>query len=164
MKLHELFPAPGANHKRKRVGRGNGSGHGTTATRGTKGQKSRSGGQINPRFEGGQLPIVKRLPYRRGFTNIFRVEYTPVNVGRLADFPAGADVDPLSLVAAGIIKSASELVKVLGKGELDQPLSVWAHGFSAGARAKIEAAGGSVKLLGDSPVDEAIDTPEEHDD
>lgn len=163
MKLHELRPAPGATHKRKRVGRGSGSGHGTTAGRGTKGQKARSGGQINPRFEGGQLPLVKRLPYRRGFVNIFRTEYTAVNLDVLNRFPEGARVDPAALAAAGIIKSPFQPVKVLANGELDRPLVVVANKFSVSAKEKIVAAGGKALEIGQAEEGEKQETtaPEE---
>ncbi len=157
MRMHEFKPAPGEKRKAKRVGRGHGSGLVKTAGRGTKGQKARAGGSINPRFEGGQLPIIQRLPYKRGFTNIFRVEFQEVNLGRLAGFPAGAAVGPAEMIKAGIIKSATQPVKVLSHGEFDRALRVTAHRFSASARAKIEAAGGSVALIGgDEP--EAKDT------
>lgn len=147
MKLHELGPAPGSTHKRKRVGRGNGSGHGTYSGRGLKGQKARAGGQINPRFEGGQLPLVKRLPYRRGFTNVFRIEYAEVNLDRLNKFAEGSRVDPAALAAARIIGSPKQPVKILGNGELDRPLVVVAQKFSASAKAKIAAAGGTAVEL-----------------
>jgi len=149
MELHELKPPKGAKKSRKRVGRGNASGHGTYAGRGRKGQKARSGGAKPPYFEGGQLPLVRRLPHKRGFVNIWRVEYAPVNVDRLAAaFEAGAEVTPEAMAAAGLIKSPDMPVKVLGRGELDKPLTVTAHRFSESARAKIEAAGGTVKELG----------------
>ncbi len=138
MKLHELRPAAGARRPRKRVGRGDKS-----AGRGTKGQNSRSGGGKGPYFEGGQLPLVRRLPYRRGFTNIRRIEYKVVNVERLNGFPGGSTVDPETLIGAGVIKSSRERVKVLGQGELKHALTVKAHKFSASAREKIEAAGGT---------------------
>jgi large subunit ribosomal protein L15 len=148
MRLHELRPAKGSKRRRKRVGRGDSSGHGKTAGRGTKGQKARSGGNIPPYFEGGQLPLVRRLPHKRGFTNIFKTQFTPVNIDRLNErFGAGDEVTPASLTEVGLIKSAEELVKVLGRGELEKALTVKAHGFSTGARAKIEAAGGSVEEL-----------------
>lgn len=144
MKLHELYPAPGSRHRKKRVGRGIGSGHGTYATRGIKGQKARSGGQIPPWFEGGQTRLVKRLPHKRGFTNIFRVEYAAVNVEQLeARFPAGTVVTPDLLRETGLVKKRLP-IKILGDGELTKPLTVHAHKFSASARAKIEAAGGRV--------------------
>jgi large subunit ribosomal protein L15 len=147
MKLHDLQPAEGARKDRKRVGRGISAGGGKTAGRGTKGQKSRSGGSIPAYFEGGQLPLVRRLPHLRGFTNIWRVEYTPVNLERLNNFAAGSEVSPETLVEAGIIKSVREPVKILGAGEILHPLTIKAHKFSASAREKILAAGGSVEEL-----------------
>lgn len=147
MKLHDLQPAEGAHKDRKRVGRGISAGGGKTAGRGTKGQNSRSGGGVRPYFEGGQLPLVRRLPHLRGFTNIWRVNYTPVNLGRLSVFDAGSEITPEALVEAGIIKSVREHVKILAGGELDRALSVKAHKFSASAREKILAAGGSVEEL-----------------
>ena len=139
MKLHDLRPNEGSRRPRKRVGRGDKS-----AGRGTKGQGSRSGGTKAPYFEGGQLPLVRRLPHLRGFTNINRIEYKVVNVERLNQFPQDTTVDLESLVAAGVIKSQRERVKILGQGELNHCLTVEAHKFSASARMKIEAAGGSV--------------------
>jgi len=148
MKLHDLGPPKGATKKRKRAGRGDSSGHGKTAGRGTKGQKARSGGNIPPYFEGGQLPLVRRLPRIRGFTNIFKTEFAVVNLDRLNErFDKGDEVTPAALTEAGLIKSPRELVRVLGRGNLEKPLTVKAHGFSNGARAKIEAAGGSVEEL-----------------
>jgi len=147
MKLHELRPPKGAKRRRKRVGRGIAAGQGKTAGRGTKGQGARSGGGKGLYFEGGQLPLVRRLPYKRGFTNIWRVEYKPVNVERLNRFPAGTEVDPELLVEVGIIKSLRERVKILGDGEIEHPLVVKAHRFSASARRKIEEAGGKVVQL-----------------
>ncbi len=147
MKLHDLQPAEGAHRNRKRVGRGISAGGGKTAGRGTKGQNSRSGGGVRPYFEGGQLPLVRRLPHLRGFTNIWRVEYTPVNLARLSVFDAGSEITPEALAAAGIIKSGQERVKILANGDLDRALTVKAHKFSASAREKILAAGGSVEEL-----------------
>ncbi|HDH09470.1 MAG TPA: 50S ribosomal protein L15 [Chloroflexi bacterium] len=147
MKLHELRPAEGSKKKRKRVGRGIAAGQGKTAGRGTKGQRARSGGGVRPYFEGGQLPLVRRLPHKRGFTNIFKVHYTPVNLDRLASFEAGAVVSPATLAKAGIIKSPKEPVVILGRGELDRPLTVKAHRFSQSAKEKIVAAGGRVEVL-----------------
>ncbi|HNS52453.1 MAG TPA: 50S ribosomal protein L15 [Anaerolineae bacterium] len=147
MKLHEIGPMPGSKKRRKRVGRGSAAGQGKSAGRGTKGQAARSGGVKGPYFEGGQLPLVRRLPFRRGFTNIFKVHYLPVNLSRLATFEAGAEVSPETLAAAGILRSADQPVAILGGGELDRPLSVKAHRFSASAKAKIEAAGGSAEIL-----------------
>ncbi|MBL7065012.1 MAG: 50S ribosomal protein L15 [Anaerolineae bacterium] len=149
MKLHDLRPAEGTVKRRKRVGRGIAAGQGKTAGRGTKGQNARSGGGVRPYFEGGQLPLVRKLPFARGvgFRDPWRVRFTPVNLERLAGFQEGAEVTPEALVEAGIIKRADELVVVLGRGELESPLTVKAHRFSASARAKIEAAGGMVEEL-----------------
>ncbi len=147
MKLHDLQPAPGSKKRRKRVGRGIAAGQGKTAGRGTKGQMARSGGGKGPYFEGGQLPLVRRLPFKRGFTNIWRVEYAEVNLERLEQFETGSEVTPETLVEAGIIKSASKPVVILARGNLDKKLMVKAHRFSANARAKIEAAGGTVEVL-----------------
>ena len=147
MELHELRSPKGARKRRKRVGRGIAAGQGKTAGRGTKGQGARSGGGKGPYFEGGQLPLVRRLPFKRGFTNVFRVQYAPVNLYRLEGFAADAEVTPDTLADAGIIKTGSLPVAILGDGELDRPLVVKAHRFSASARAKIEEAGGSVEEL-----------------
>lgn len=148
MELKDLTPAAGSTHSRKRVGRGNGSGYGKTAGRGMNGQKSRAGGGKRPGFEGGQTPLAMRLPKLPGFRNINRVEYAPVNVARLEEkFEAGAVVDHDALVAAGIIKKPSQLVKVLGDGEITKPLTVKVDKVSASAVAKIEAAGGKVEEL-----------------
>ena len=147
MKLNDLRPARGARKDRTRAGRGISAGRGKTAGRGTKGQDSRSGGGPRPYFEGGQLPLVRRLPHLRGFHNIFRVEYTPINLDRLNLFQAGTEVTPEALVAAGMIKSEREAVKILGDGKIDHALTVKAHKFSATAREKILAAGGSVEEL-----------------
>lgn len=145
MRLETISPSPGSRKARKRVGRGDGSGHGTYSGRGCKGQKSRAGYRMKPGFEGGQLPLIKRLPRKRGFTNIFRTEYSIVNLAKLNVFEPGSEVDPEKLVAAGIVKSLRRPVKVLGEGGIDRPLSVRAHKFSAAARAKIEAAGGTAE-------------------
>ncbi len=150
MKQHQLSPAPGSKQARKRVGRGDGSGHGTYSGRGSKGQKSRSGYRMRPGFEGGQLPLIKRLPRKRGFTNIFRVDYCPVNVGRLNIFDDGSEVTPEILLKAGVIKSLKQPVKILAKGEIKRSLTVMADKFSAAARAKIEAAGGKVEEVGNT--------------
>lgn len=147
MKLHDLQPAPGAHRDRTRAGRGISAGRGKTAGRGTKGQNARSGGTKRSYFEGGQLPLVRRLPHLGGFTNLWRVEFAAVNVGRLNGFPAGAEITPEALVQAGVIKSTAQPVKILGDGELDRVLAVKAHRFSAAARAKILAAGGSVEEI-----------------
>ena len=148
MRQNELSPAPGSKKKRKRVGRGNGSGHGTYSGRGSKGQKSRSGFSMKPGFEGGQLPLIRRLPRKRGFTNIFRVEYSVVNLDKLSLFEVGSEVTPERLLAAGVVKSLRYPVKILAGGDISYPLSVKADKFSAAARAKIEAAGGTVEEVG----------------
>jgi large subunit ribosomal protein L15 len=145
MRLHDLSPAHGSKSKRKRVGRGPGSGLGKTAGRGEKGQKSRSGYSKRPGFEGGQMPLVRRLP-KRGFTNIFRFEYAVINVGDLAEGSTGSEVTPESLAADGLVRRGKPL-KVLGDGEIDRAIQVKAHAFSASARAKIEAAGGACEEL-----------------
>ncbi len=148
MRQDELSPAPGSKKRRKRVGRGNGSGHGTYSGRGCKGQKSRSGYKMNRGFEGGQLPLIRRLPRKRGFTNIFRIEYSIVNVNRLNIFEAGSEVTPEKLVAAGVVKSVRHPIKILAEGDINHPLLVKAHKLSAAAKAKIEAAGGRVEEVG----------------
>jgi large subunit ribosomal protein L15 len=145
MEAHELKPPAGSRHKRKRVGRGDGSGHGTYSGRGLKGQKARSGGGPRLGFEGGQTPLIKRLPHRRGFTNPFRVEYAPVKVGQLERFEAGTEVTPELLRQVGIIKNLRQPVKVLGDGQISKALTVRVHKFSAAAKEKIEAVGGSVE-------------------
>lgn len=147
MKLHDLRPAPGSKKEKKRVGRGIAAGQGKTAGRGTKGQGARAGGLKGPYFEGGQLPLVRRLPFKRGFANIWRVEYAEVNLERLADFAPGSEVSPETLAAAGIIKSARQPVAILGRGKVEHPLIVKAHRVSSGARAGIEAAGGTIEIL-----------------
>lgn len=147
MKQHELVPSPGSRHRRKRVGRGDGSGHGSYSGKGMKGQKSRSSPDIRPSFEGGQLPLVKRMPHTRGFNNIFRIEYTVVNVESLERFPANAQVTPQELHRAGVVRNLRQPIKVLGSGPLTKPLKVAAHSFSQSAREKIEAAGGEVQEL-----------------
>jgi len=143
----ELAPAPGAKKNRKRVGRGDGSGHGTYSGRGCKGQKSRAGYKMRPGFEGGQLPLIKRLPQKRGFTNIFRTEYSVVNINKLNMFESGSEVTPESLVASGVVKSLRHPIKILGEGDINHPLSVKANKFSAVAKAKIEAAGGTAEEI-----------------
>jgi large subunit ribosomal protein L15 len=149
-----IVPAPGSRRAAKRVGRGNGSGHGTYSGRGCKGQKSRAGYKMRPGFEGGQLPLIKRLPRKRGFTNIFRTEYSTVNTERLNVFDSGSEVTPETMLAAGIIKSLENPVKVLGNGDIDRPLKVKAHKFSASAKAKIEAAGGTIEEVVRAAKDE----------
>ncbi len=147
MKLHDLQPAPGAKKEKTRKGRGIAAGKGKTAGRGTKGQRARAGRGIHPYFEGGQLPLVRRLPHPRGFNNIFREEFEIVNLDVLdADFEANATVTPELLAEHGLIKNASR-VKVLGRGELKKPLQITAHAFSDSAKEKIAAAGGSTTQL-----------------
>jgi large subunit ribosomal protein L15 len=147
MRQHQLRPPPGAKRPRKRLGRGTGSGHGTTAGKGTKGQKARAGGGVRLGFEGGQNPLIKRLPHTRGFTNIFKRTYAVVNVGHLNAFPAEEAVTPEALAQAGLIPKATHPVKVLGNGNLTKGLVVKAAKFSAAARVKIEAAGGTAEEL-----------------
>ena len=147
MQQNDLFPAMGSKKDRKRVGRGNGSGHGTYSGRGLKGQKSRSGLQILRGFEGGQLPIIKRLPRKRGFFNPFRVEYSAVNVGDLCEFPAGTEITPQILFELGYIETLSRPVKILADGEITNAITIKANKFSKAAKAKIEAAGGKVEEI-----------------
>ena len=153
MRANELPPPSGSVHKKKRVGRGNASGHGTYATRGIKGQKSRSGRDLRVGFEGGQIPMIRALSRKRGFTNRFRVEYEPINVAQLAAYAAGSTLTPASLRAAGVVKTALP-VKILGNGEISVKLTVEAERFSATARQKIEAAGGTVNELNPAPAKE----------
>ena len=148
MRQDELSPAPGSKQRRKRVGRGDGSGHGTYSGRGCKGQKSRSGHSMRPGFEGGQLPLIKRLPQKRGFTNIFRTEYSIVNINKLNIFEPGSEITPEKLVAARIVKSLRHPIKILADGDINRPLVVKANKFSAAAKAKIEAAGGQAEEVG----------------
>ncbi len=143
--VHDLAPAAGATHYRKRVGRGPGSGHGKTAGKGNKGQKSRTGYRHQRGFEGGQMPLHRRLP-KRGFTNIFRIEYDIVNLSDLDRFDAGATVNPETLALARLARK-SRPVKILGDGEIKKVLNVSAHKFSASAKARIEAAGGRCEVL-----------------
>ena len=145
-----ISPVPGSKRARKRVGRGNGSGHGTYSGRGCNGQKSRSGCKIRPGFEGGQLPLIQRLPRKRGFVNIFRKDYNTVNVGELNLFESGSEVTPEKLAAAGVIKSLRRPIKILANGDISHPLVVKADSFSASAKAKIEAAGGKAEEVGDA--------------
>ena len=152
--LHNLQPDPGSKHSKKRVGRGEGSGLGKTSGRGHKGSKQRSGGQISPRYEGGQMPLHMRLPKLRGPLaktampiGPFRTYMTPVNLSRLSVFAAGEVVSPEALLEKGIIKKLDERVKILATGDLTHALTVKAHGFSASAVAKIEAAGGTAEVI-----------------
>jgi large subunit ribosomal protein L15 len=147
MKLHLLRPAKGAKKNPKRVGRGTGSGHGKTSCRGSKGQNARSGAGTRPGFEGGQMPLARRLP-KRGFTNIFRVEYQVVNVGQLASFESGSEITPDMLRDRKFVRRKGDPVKILGGGDVALPLTVKAHAVSETARRKIEAAGGKIELIG----------------
>lgn len=149
MQLHDLRPAEGSNKRKKRVGRGMSSGHGKTSGRGTKGQGARSGGGKGPYFEGGQLPLVRRLPFRRGFTNIYRIEYKPVNIELLQQKfgDSNQEVTPEALIEAGVIKRSDKAVAILGNGEITTALTVKAHRFSKSAQEKIEAAGGKIEVL-----------------
>ena len=146
MKIQDLSPLKGARKKRKRVGRGPGSGHGKTSCRGHKGQKSRSGGSIRPGFEGGQMPLQRRLP-KRGFTNIFRKDYALINVRDLEEFGPNADLDIEALSKAGLVKRLKDGVKLLGEGEISHPVTIKVHKVSKTAKEKIEAAGGKVEIL-----------------
>ncbi|MDR1892079.1 MAG: 50S ribosomal protein L15 [Oscillospiraceae bacterium] len=146
MKIHELSPAPGSLKDRKRIGRGIGSGQGKTAGKGHKGQKARSGGGVRPGFEGGQMPLSRRVP-KRGFNNIFAAKYASVNVSRLDIFENGATVDAKALIEKGIIKKSFDGLKLLGGGELSRKLTVKAVKFSETAKAKIEAAGGKAEVV-----------------
>lgn len=146
MKLHELKPADGARKDRTRVGRGTGSGCGKTSGRGHKGQKARSGGGVRPGFEGGQMPIYRRLP-KRGFKNIWRKEFAEVNVATLNVFDDGMTVDAVALVEVGILKNVLDGVRILGDGELTKKLTVKAQGFTKSAKEKIEAAGGTAEVI-----------------
>jgi large subunit ribosomal protein L15 len=147
MELHNLSPKPGSTKQRKRVGRGPGSGNGKTAGRGHKGQLSRSGYTERRNFEGGQMPLIRRLP-KRGFTNIFRKDLVIVNVGQLERFPAGSEVTPEVMLAEGLIRVLADGVKVLGDGTLTVKLKVRAHKFSRKAQEAIEAAGGACEVMG----------------
>jgi large subunit ribosomal protein L15 len=147
MKLHDLKPAEGSTRKTKRVGRGHGSGKGKTSGKGMMGQKARRGPGPYRTFEGGQNRLVKRMPFKRGFTNNFGVEYEIVNVGSLTEWSAGSEVTPKALLEQRVVRRKNMPVKILGEGELATPLTVHAHKFSASARQKIEAAGGTVVEL-----------------
>jgi large subunit ribosomal protein L15 len=146
LSINTLKPAPGANRKNKRVGRGMGSGHGKTSTRGYKGQLSRAGSSMRPGFEGGQMPLHRRLP-KRGFTQIFRKEYVAVNLEKLADFEAGTQITPEILKNAGIVRNLRDGIKILGVGELRNAITVRAHKFSKSAVEKIQKVGGAVEVI-----------------
>jgi large subunit ribosomal protein L15 len=147
MEQHTLKPSAGAKHKRKRVGRGLGSGHGAFSGRGCKGDKSRAGGGARVGYEGGQLPLQLRLPRKRGFTNIFRKECCIINIADLKAFEANAEITAETLYKAGLIDTTNKPVKILGDGEIDRPLTVKANKFSSSAKAKIEAAGGKAEAI-----------------
>ena len=146
MKLHELKAVPGATRAPKRKGRGTGTGNGTTAGRGMNGQKSRSGGGVRPGFEGGQMPLYRRIP-KRGFTNIWGTEYSTLNVGDLNRFEDGAVVTPAAIKEAGLVKQIKDGIKILGNGDLEKNLTVQAHKFSKTAIEKIESAGGKAEVI-----------------
>ncbi len=151
MKLNDLRPDDGSRKKRKRVGRGIAAGQGKTAGRGTKGQNARSGGGVAPYFEGGQLPLARRLPYKRGFHNRNKIVYQPVNLRDLAGFEAGAEVNPVVLTLVGLLKRPEDPVVVLGDGDIKVALTVKAHRFSKSAQEKIEKAGGQIEVLSLEP-------------
>jgi len=146
MKLNELSPPEGSRKSRKRLGRGVGSGWGKTAGRGSKGQNSRAGGGVRPGFEGGQMPIHRRLP-KRGFTNIFKKNFIEINLRDLARFESGSIVDEKALIRCGLVKGRRDGIKLLGYGEIAHPLSVKVNRISQSARQKIEAAGGNVEVV-----------------
>lgn len=151
MKLHDLAPAPGSSKEVKRIGRGHGSGNGKTAGKGHKGQKARAGRGQSPGFEGGQMPLQRRLP-KRGFKNIFAKQYAMINVSQLNVFDDGAVIDNDALVLAGIVKKSLDGIKVLGRGEISKKLTVNLAAFSESAKQKIEAAGGTVSAIGKAEV------------
>jgi large subunit ribosomal protein L15 len=146
MKLEDLAPAPGAKKTRKRVGRGSGSGLGKTAGKGAKGQKARSGGGTPPWFEGGQMPLQRRIP-KRGFTNIFKKIYTIINLRDLEQFAAGSEIGPEQLRQTGLVKKVRDGIKLLAQGDIAKALTVRVHEASVAAKSKIEAAGGRVELI-----------------
>ena len=147
MRLNDLYPAPGSTHRKKRIGRGTGSGMGGTSTKGHKGQKARAGGGVRPGFEGGQTPLYRRLPQKPGFRNVNRKEYAVVNLEDLARFEAGTEVTPQLLKESGLVKGLKDGIKILGDGELNKALTVRAHKFSKSAQEKITTAGGTVEVL-----------------
>ena len=152
MRLHDLKPRPGAKHRRKRLGQGESSGHGKTSGRGGKGQTARSGSSIRIGFEGGQMPLIRRIP-KRGFNNTeFTTAYTPVNVGDLNEFEDGARVDEIALRSVGLANGPGAGIKILGTGELSKKLTVTASAFSASAKAKIEAKGGKAEIFKKAPA------------
>jgi large subunit ribosomal protein L15 len=147
MRMHELRGPKGSTRDRIRIGRGHGSGKVKTGGKGTKGQNARAGGGVPPYFEGGQLPLIRKLPYRRGFRNPFRVPFREVNLRDLATFPEGSTVGPEEFEIAGVLRGKTGLVKVLGQGDVSVKLTVRAHKISAGARQKLEAAGGTFETI-----------------
>jgi large subunit ribosomal protein L15 len=152
MRLHDLKPRPGAKHRRKRLGSGESSGHGKTSGRGGKGQTARSGSSIRIGFEGGQMPLIRRIP-KRGFNNArHATRYLPVNLEDLNRFEDGARVDEAALRSLGLANGRADGIKILGQGELTRKLSVAAHAFSASARAKIEAKGGTCEVVSSNPA------------
>jgi large subunit ribosomal protein L15 len=146
MEIHELSPVRGSRKKRKRVGRGPGSGHGGTSCRGHKGQRSRSGGGTRPGFEGGQMPLQRRIP-KRGFTNIFKKHYSIINVKDLERFGPNSSLDTEALIASGLVKKSADGIKLLGSGDISYPLTIRVHRASRSALEKIEAAGGKVEFI-----------------
>ncbi len=146
MKLHELSPAQGSKRSRKRLGRGVGSGQGKTGGRGTKGQGSRSGGGVRPGYEGGQMPIHRRLP-KRGFTNIFKKQIAIINVKDLNRFESGSQIDDVALVKLGLVKGRYDAIKLLGNGEIDRPVQIKVNAVSKSAQEKVTAAGGTVEVI-----------------
>lgn len=146
MKIHELSPAEGSRKKGKRVGRGPGSGHGKTSCRGHKGQKSRSGGGPRPGFEGGQMPLHRRLP-KRGFNNIFKKYFSIINIKDLNRFAPNSNVDSEALRKAGLVRKAGDSIKLLGNGEISHPVVIQVHKVSKAAKEKIEASGGKVEVI-----------------
>ncbi|HEY3305314.1 MAG TPA: 50S ribosomal protein L15 [Candidatus Binatia bacterium] len=155
MDLSALKPAPGATKKRKRVGRGDGSGHGKTSCRGHKGQGSRSGGNVHPGFEGGQMPLIRRIP-KHGFHNPFRQSYVVVNLGQLEIFASASEVTPELMLERRLIRRKGEPVKVLADGALTKPLTVKAHAFSSKAKEKLEALGGKAELITEGATKAAV--------
>lgn len=152
MRLHDLKPRPGAKHRRKRLGQGESSGHGKTSGRGGKGQTARSGSSIRIGFEGGQMPLIRRIP-KRGFNNVrHATKYLPVNVGDLNRFEDGATVDELALKNLGLANGKAAGIKILGNGDLKKKLTVNAHAFSASAKTKIEGLGGTCQVMSKNPA------------
>lgn len=147
MRLNDLYPAPGSTHRKKRIGRGTGSGMGGTSTKGHKGQKARAGGGVKPGFEGGQTPLYRRLPQKPGFNNVNRKVYCVVNIEDLDRFEAGTEVTPQLLKESGLVKDLKNGIKILGDGELAKALTVRAHKFSKSAQEKIATAGGTAEVL-----------------